>query len=481
MAYRHGVYIQELPTALIPMRTLYARMPVVVGTAPVHILEGGADLPVNKPVLCFSKDEFVAAFKDSTDLASFTLCEAAEVLLTLYRVAPVVFINVLDPAKHKAAVAEADYTFAAGVITLAHTYPLNLVVKSADGATTYTAGVDYTVNRIGGVVTRLADGAIAAEATVKVSYDRIDPGAVTVDDIIGGVDPETGAKTGLELVDSIFPRFRLIPGQLLCPGWSIHPEVAIYLAAKSVNINGFFRAAALVDVPPDGEGAPAGYTGVPAWKNDYNYTDEDLIVCWPKVKVGEKTHWLSTHLAGLCLDIDEANEDIPFVSPSNKRLNITGADHAGQELWLGPEQANYLNSEGIVTVLNFDGGWKAWGNRTGVYPSNTDPKDSFIPVRAMFNWLHNTLTLSFWNRVDYPLRRRHVHTIVDSANIWLNGLAAREVILGGRCAFLEVENPLTDLMDGIARFHVWFTPPSPNRVIEFITEYDPNYQSVLFT
>ena len=125
-------------------------------------------------------------------------------------------------------------------------------------------------------------------------------------------------------------------------------------------------------------------------------------------------------------------------------------------------------------------GWKCWGNRTGIYPSNTDVKDAFIPIRAMFNWLHNTLVLTWWQKVDYPLIRRQINTIVDSVNVWLNGLVGQEVILGGKCSFLEEENPATDLMDGIARFHIWWTPPSPAKEIEFITEYDPDNLATLF-
>src|SRR5699024_5568079 len=110
----------------------------------------------------------------------------------------------------------------------------------------------------------------------------------------------------------------------------------------------------------------------------------------------------------------------------------------------------------------------------------TDPKDAFLALRRMFNWIGNTLTLTFWQRVDAPLNRRQIDTVLDSANIWLNGLAARQCSLGGRVEFLETENPDTDSMHGIARFHVYITPPSPNRDIDFILEDDPAYLQTLF-
>ena len=184
---------------------------------------------------------------------------------------------------------------------------------------------------------------------------------------------------------------------------------------------------------------------------------------------------------GLIGKVDGDNDGTPYVSPSNKNLQMTSTILAdGKEVWLGPENAAYLNGQGVVTALNFMNGWVCWGNRMACYPGNTDVKDSFIPVRRMFNWVGNTLVQTFWQRVDAPLNRRQVDTIVDSANIWLNGLAARQYILGGRVEFLESENPTTDLMDSIARFHVYITPPSPNREIDFILEYDVNYLSTLF-
>ena len=56
-----------------------------------------------------------------------------------------------------------------------------------------------------------------------------------------------------------------------------------------------------------------------------------------------------------------------------------------------------------------------------------------------------------------------------------------EIILGGRIEFLEDENPITDLMDGILKFHTYLTPPSPAKEIINTLEYDPNYLSNLFS
>ena len=136
---------------------------------------------------------------------------------------------------------------------------------------------------------------------------------------------------------------------------------------------------------------------------------------------------------------------------------------------------------GVVTALNFIGGWKSWGNRTTANPSNTDVKDNFINNRRMFNWVGNTLVTTFWSKIDEPTNKRLIETVVDSANIWLNGLTAKGALLGGRVEFREDENTTTELMDGIIRFHVYLTPSAPARDIEFVMEYDPGYISALFS
>lgn len=126
------------------------------------------------------------------------------------------------------------------------------------------------------------------------------------------------------------------------------------------------------------------------------------------------------------------------------------------------------------------GGWKCWGNRTACYPSNTDPKDAFICIRRMFNWHAQTFIQTYWAKVDKPINKRLIQTIVDSENMRLNGLTGQGVILGGRIEFREDENPTTNLMDGIIKFHTYLTPPAPAREIENVLEYDPAYFETLF-
>lgn len=483
MAYRHRVSVSEVPTSVLAPVNVSAALPVVFGTAPVNLTEDPSAY-VNKPVLAYSYGEAVEALgfvPSAGGKFTFSLCEFMRCQFALFAVAPVVFINVLDPAVHKASVAAETATLVKDTVTIAELGVLKstVVVKDSGGLTTYVVDTDYVVsfnNQGYAVITIVDGGAITENAELKIDYDHLDPTMVTGTDIIGGTDVN-GKDTGVSLLDHIFPLFRLVPGQVLAPGFSQDPAVAAVLDAKSNNINTMFKAINFADVPTD---TVNKYTDVPAHKNDNNLVGSQQVVCWPKVALSGEQYYLSSQIASLNCLSDSQNSDIPYRSPSNQNIRATSSVlEDGTEVVLGPDRGEYLNGEGIVTALNFTGGWKAWGNRTGAYPATTDPKDSFIAVRRMFNWVANTLILTFWSRLDYPLNVRQIQTVVTSANIWLNGLVARGFLVGARVEFRADENPTTDLADGIARFHVYMTPPSPNREIEFIQEYDPSYLQTL--
>lgn len=478
MAYKHGVYIYEQPTSLTPPSEASAGLPVVFGTAPVNLVKEGK---VNEPVLLYSYKEAVETFGYSKDWKKYTLCEFMKSHFALFNVTPVVFINVLNPEVHKTEVASKEITITKkiGIIKDEGILLDSIVIKS--GVDTCLVGTDYTAafDSNGNTVITIKDGGkLISSPTVTLTYNKLDPSKITNDDIIGGIDIVTGKSEGLELVNQVFPRFRLIPGQIIAPGFSKYPNVAAVMDAKSENINGHFKCISLADIDTT---KAKKYSDVAAWKENNNYVSSQQVVCWPLVKLEDEVFHLSTQLAGDICKTDGLNEDIPYVSPSNNKLNINGlVIEGGEEVILAPDTAAYLNGQGIVTALNFIEGWKAWGNRTGAYPGNSDPKDTFIPVRRMLNWIANTLVLTFWQKVDNPMNKRLVESVIDSANMWLNGLRARGFILGGRVEMLLSENPLTDLMDGTVKFHLYVTPPSPAREIDFILEYDPQYLKTLF-
>lgn len=483
MSYKHGVYASEKSSNAPAV--VSATVPVVFGVAPIN-LSSLKSAPVNEPVLCRSYADAVNAFGYSDDWA-FTLCEFIYSHFVLFEAAPAILVNVLDPSVHKKSVTDHAATLSndLSVIKIQGVLLDSVVVKSDDGATTYESGKDYSIGFDGQgnvVLQRITSGTIPENATkLTVAYDQVDPSLVTSQDIIGGVESD-GKATGLELLNQVFPRFTIVPSMVLAPGYSQDPIVAAVMTAKAGNINNHFKCAALTDIPTD---EVTSYTEAPSWKKENNYTYPRQFNGYPKVSFQGKQYHLSTQLAGVMCVTDSENGNVPYVSPSNQSLRADGAVlKDGTEVFLGPDQAAFLNGNGIVTALNFIGGWKAWGNRTGVYPGQEDPtgvvipvepKDSFIPLRRMMDWIANNIILTYWKNIDGPITRRLIEAINDSLNLWFNGLTSQGYLLGGRVEFNASENNEEDLMDGIVRFHVYATSPSPGREIDFIIEYDANY------
>ena len=77
-------------------------------------------------------------------------------------------------------------------------------------------------------------------------------------------------------------------------------------------------------------------------------------------------------------------------------------------------------------------------------------------------------------------RQNLITTITDSVNIWLNGLTAAGMIIGGRVEFREEDNPTTSLIDGKIKFKLYFSPALPAEDICFDLEIDTKYYNNLF-
>lgn len=485
MAFYHGVKASKQGTSVSTPVTADSSIHFIVGTAPVHAVGG----KVNEPILAYSYAEAVQAMGYSEDWKKYDICEEIYTSFKLYQNGPIVMVNVLDPKKHLTEESTLDTELVAGVTELPFEAVADTVVvkgyESEEVLTEeYEKGTDYDLIYADGVLRleRIEGGKITTDtAKLNVKYKAVDLAKVTKADIIGGYDVSTKKSTGFELVDSVFPKYRIVPTLFLAPNFSHDSEVAAIMSAKAENINGLFVGKALIDVDTT---VAKDYTEVAEWKNKNNITQPSELLAWPMLTLGGKLYHYSTHLAG-SMSATDANEDLgkgtPCESASNKSLQIDGMALAdGTEVLLDLTKANYLNSQGIITALNLMGGYVSWGNETACYPANTDVTDYFYCVSRMFGWVANSVILSVWNKVDRKLNKRLIESVVQSLNLWLNGLMADEVILGGRIEFLEEENTETDLMAGIAHFHIYLTPPSPAKELDFVLEYDVSYLENLF-
>lgn len=478
MAYNHGVRVQEQATSLVAPITGTAGLQVIIGTAPVN-LAADPYKATNVPMIAYSFSEAVEQLGYSDDFKNYTLCQSMDACFRVFNVAPIILINVLDPAKHKKANESATVKVESMQATVEVAGILADTVEVSSGEATLEAGTDYiaTFDDDGYLVISLTaggKGAAATELTVKSS--SIDPTKVEESDIIGGYNASTGAESGMELIRQIYPKFGMTPGLLLAPGWSHKPNVGVVLAAKCEEINGVFTCECILDIDCTADGATK-YTDCNEWKNGNGYINKHSVVLWPQVKVGTKQYAYSAIFGALTAYTDASNDDVPNLSPSNKLIELTGAClEDGSEVNLDQTQANLLNGQGIITVINMNG-WRSWGNNTACYPANTDPKDRWFCCRRFFSWWGNSFILTYFQNVDDPANYRLVESIVDSENIRGNSYVSQGKCAGARIEFSEDENPVTDILNGKIQFHQYLAPYTPAEDILNVLEFDPDMLS----
>jgi Bacteriophage tail sheath protein len=507
--YRHGVTWRDIPTSIVAPVIADSGVPFIVGSAPVQQIEN-PPLP-NRPRVYFNYEDAVKEMGYSDDWRSYTLCQSIYTYFALFNVGPIIlsYVNDIRDAvfQDPAAVVDDTFTFIkgkAGYISKG-IIPNTLAVASAAAGAgdTYVYGDDYIgawqndpldgVLRYslmavpGGAIDQVNDDGFLTNVPVFCSFTNVRPMAVTKSHIIGGFDLASGTTTGIEVVEDVFPLHRIVPGIIQAPFWSQDPEVAAVMAAKADEINGCFRCTTLTDIDSSTVTNPMD---VNIWKDLNNYVDKRQGALWPRVGIGDRDIWLSTEYGARMQLTDRDNNNVPVETPSNKTLRMTktlvGSFDGGltgaplQEVVFSKAYGDMLNGQGILTAINWLGGWKSWGSNMACYPGISDPKDRWMPLRRMTDWLGNTLVLTFFQKVDKPGNRRLIDSIIDTANVWLNGLVSEGNCLGARVEFRHDENPDTNLIDGHYVFHVYEAFPIPAEWIEFILEFDISYLQTLY-
>ncbi len=462
MGFFHGIKVLEKKTPVVAPVQVDSAVQVVIGLAPVNM--GNTADPL-APQVAYSYDEAVQKMGISNNHLTYTICESMKMSFLNYNISPLVMINVLDPKKHKQQKTTVSVSLLEGKAELSEEGVIPSTLQLTQTEAALNAGVDYTTYFADDgklVIERISSGAIKSDtAALKATYEVLDPTAVTEDDIVAGIGK----------LQEIYPRYGIVPGTLIVPGYSGKPKVYNAMTARCKNLNGIFRYHCLVDLDT---GSVKKYDSVFAEKNKNNFIHENTTLLWPMAEVGNEMYHFSAAVAPMIAENDYENDGVPFVSFSNKPLKISGLClNDGTEVVLDMEQANLLNSQGITTAINMNG-WRAWGNRTACYPGNTDIKDCFVPCRRMYNWWANQFILSYFSKVDDPTNKRMIESIVDSENIKGNAYKTRYQVAEAKMVFDVEENSLTDLLNGIIRIGMLFSPYPPAEQILTTVEYDVN-------
>ena len=485
--FKHGVSWSDVPTSVIAPVQADAGLNVVFGSAPLHLSKDGKNY-INKPRIYNRYEDAVTELGYSNDWDKYDICEHMDACFVEFGVFPVVYVAVNDPEAGATSLAPTQVTLVAGQVDSGHELIMwTVLVKDEAGTLTYEEGKDYLLSLSKDatvIVTRVASGDIPDDdSIITITGKEPSDTPITAADIIGGVDVSTGARTGLEVIEDVFQLTGKVPGVIICPKFSSDPQVAAVMEAKCENINGCFACTCLIDVDT---ATVTKAQDVNAWKNSNNiaFARQECLFGKPALigTTGRKVFNFASQQGPLLQWTDAyRGNGLPYHSPSNKNLRMNALLVAdGSELPMHLLDANMLNSQGVVTALNWIGGWRSWGNRTAAYPANTDVKDMFIPVRRMFDFIGNSIVLTIWQKVDEPGNRRLIDAVVNSIQLWLDGLANSEALLGARIEFRHDENPTTEILNGHYVFHVYIAVPTPAEWLDFRIEYWLPYIQNLF-
>ena len=461
--YLHGIETLESNSILPGVSEVKSAVIGIVGTASCG--------PVNEPVLIQSAAD-AAQFGDfAVDglTSGFTLPYALNAVRE-YGAGTIIAVNVFEPKTTSVTAVTVTNEIAAfeeGSAQLAHTAVSEVVVKSTDGETTYTADTDYELDAAQGLITKVEEGGLATVESVKVTYkyhqtvtvDR-SPSDVTNADIIGTVGAN-GRRTGAQAFLDCFSRFGFNPKILIAPGFSQEAGVHNALLTLAETL----RAVVLIDMP-----AGLSVTDAIAARNPsgaYNIVSDRAMLLYPHLlhyDIQTDANQLMPYSAAMAGLIAKTDHDYGYwYSPSNRLLtNVTGLEnHITSSYSDASSEVQRLNEKGITSVLNAYGtGYRAYGNRL-TNSIGSDGLESFLTTRRVCDMIAEALEQTMAQFIDLPLTAPIINDIITVGSSYINTLKNRGAVVGGRCYVHPTENTADTLAKGRLHIVYEYNPPAP--------------------
>ena len=432
---------------------------VYIGTAPVNLVEGGAD-NVNKPVVVNNIAEARKLFGYSDNWADFTLCEAMHVHFELKGVGPLIFINVLDPTTHKAATKTTkSLTPKNGRITITNAekvYVDSVEVKTSDSESTKVKGTDYSISyntdKKQIVIQELTIGALGTDA-LSVSYDTVTPESVTDSVVIGSSDG-LGLNTGIFAVKNVYNTTGYIPAYLAAPGFSSVPAIHSAMHQNSIKINGHWDAYIFADLPIVDSGSSITLDNAATWKAANGYTHENETVYFPLAKGTDgKTYHISVLAAANFQELLLNQDGIPWKTASNTECAII------ENLYMGESNAgrvyddeiinNYLNKNGIASAAFVGGRWAIWGFHSADYNQEDGDQINVAETnRMMLYYISNDFQHRRVDYVDKPMSKNDLATIAAEEQTRIDALLKIGALIYGDVYVNATADDQSDIMHG---------------------------------
>lgn len=463
--YLHGAYgtIQSVGTKV----AIKGQNAIVyVGTAPVHTVAGGA-ANVNRPILVTNIAEARKYFGYSEDWDKYTLCEAMHAHLENKGVGPLVLINVLDPAVHKAAEdGTANLTPENGRVTIANAGDIildSVTVTGKEKGTDYT--IQYDIKKQMLTIAEITSGGLGTEA-LTIKYKSVDASAVDADDVIGASDG-AGLNTGLFAIKNVYQETGFIPSFLLAPGFSSIPAVHSAMIHNSQKVNSHWDVYVMADIPiVDDQSEKVTLANAATWKNANGYNKSNETVYFPLAKgTDDKIYHLSVLAAANFQELLVAQDGIPYKTPSNTECAIIG------NLYMGEDSAgrvfddalinSQLNKNGIASAAYVGGRWAIWGCHSADYTQEDGDQINVSETnRMMLYYISNDFQHRRTRNVDKPLTANDIKTIVAEEQTRLDALVKIGALTYGVVHLNAEADDSSDIMNGdySFTFNVTTTP-----------------------
>lgn len=430
---------------------------VYVGTAPVHNVEGGAN-NVNKPIVVNNIAEARKYFGYSDEWDKYTLCEAMHVHLENKGVGPLVFINVLNPATHKASDAgTVSKTPENGRVTIpaAQDIILDSVVVKSDN-TTKIKGTDYAIayniEKKTITISELTAGALGTSA-LTITYNTVDASAVTAADVIGTSDG-LGLNTGIFAIKNVYQLTGYIPAYLAAPGFSSVPAVHAAMYQNSVKVNGHWDVYMFVDLPIMNSETPLTLDTAKTYKNGNGYTKENETVFFPLAQGTDgKIYHLSVLAAANFQELLLSQDGIPYKTASNTDCSLI------ENLYLGASNTGRvyddsiinekLNKNGIASAAYVGGRWAIWGCHSADYDQdNGDQINVAETNRMMLYYISNDFQHRRTPDVDKPMTANDLQTIIAEEQTRVDALLNIGALTRGVVMLNADAQAKSDIMNG---------------------------------
>lgn len=343
-------------------------------------------------------------------------------------------------------------------------FPLDTPILIA-GRRTEAAGLGKT-----GTLPAAIDG-IFDQCGAMVAMVRVAEGSAeeTKSAVIGGVDNNTGKRTGLQAFLDARNAIKVTPRILAAPGFSHELAVGTEMNSLAQRL----KAVAIVDGPNTTDAA--AISARENYGSDRVYVVDPWVKVWDAVQKKEVVQPASARVAGLISKMDNAKGW--WWSPSNQVIDGIVGTARGIDFEISDVncRANHLNEHEVATIVH-ESGYRLWGNRS----CSKDPKTAFLCVRRSADMIAESILYAHLWAVDRGITKTYLEDVRDGVRAYIRHLKKVGALIGGDCWVDPEINTPDQIAQGIVYWDYDFTPVYPAEHLVFRSHIVDRYLVDLF-